>query len=140
MIAIDSGVTVRHFTLDGPTRLVVDLGGASLAVRGAGYDGRTRGPIRNVRLSQYRADTVRLVIDLDAARQYTVDRAGNEVRIRVEGPAVTVARWETQTGVSAPASQVAAGRLEAPSPVSVPPYRHRTPWPRRPRSPRTRRS
>src|SRR4029079_3819507 len=117
-IAIDSGVTARPFTLDGPSRLVVDLGGAALSVRGAGYDGQTRGPIRNVRLSQFRSDTVRLVIDLDATRQYVVDRTGNEIRIRVEGPAVTVARWESKSSVSTPTSQVAAGRLDSPAPAS----------------------
>ena len=53
VIALDSGVSVNHFTLDGPSRLVLDLGGASLSLRGV-YDGRARGPVRNVRLAQYR--------------------------------------------------------------------------------------
>ncbi len=124
-IAVDSGVSVRHFTLDGPSRLVVDLGGASLALRGANYDGQARGPIKNVRLSQFRADTVRLVIDLDASRQYTVSRTGNQVKVMVDGPAVSVASWQTKAlgGTSASAEsatgsvQTAAGRLEsAPTP------------------------
>ena len=35
VIVIDSSVSVNHFTLDGPSRLVLDLGGASLSTRGA---------------------------------------------------------------------------------------------------------
>ena len=60
VIALDSGITVRHFLIDSPSRLVVDLGGASLSMRGS-YDGQSRGPVRNVRLAQYRSDTVRVV-------------------------------------------------------------------------------
>ena len=116
-ITIDSGVTVRHFTLDGPSRLVVDLGGASLAVRGATYDGQARGPIRNVRLSQYRSDTVRMVIDLDAARSYTVDRTGTQIRVLVDGPVVSVAKWDTKPVGAESTTHVAAGRLDSPLPT-----------------------
>ncbi len=116
-IAIDSGVSVRHFTLDGPSRLVVDLGGASLALRGSSYDGQTRGPIKNVRLSQYRPDTVRLVIDLDATRQYKVDQTGTQIRFSVDGPTVAAARWETKGVIAATTTQVAAGRLDSPTPT-----------------------
>ncbi|MBL0170257.1 MAG: AMIN domain-containing protein [Gemmatimonadaceae bacterium] len=116
-ITLDSSVTVRHFTLDGPARLVVDLGGASLTVRGAAYDGQARGPIRNVRLSQYRSDTVRMVIDLDATRQYSVDRSGGKLRVSVTGPAVAIAQWETRAVGGESTTHVAAGRLDAPAPT-----------------------
>lgn len=127
-IAIDSGVSVRHFTLEGPARLVVDLGGASLALRGVNYDGQTRGPIKNVRVSQYRPDTVRMVIDLDGTREYSVNQGTNAVSFSVNGPAVSIARWDSkgptaeptavvaQAPVAAkPAPQSAAGRLDAPA-------------------------
>ncbi len=117
VIALDSNISVRHFTLDGPNRLVVDLGAASLAVRGASYDGQTRGPIRNLRLSQFRVDTVRLVIDLDASRQYTVNRANGKLHISVDGPAVATARWETKALALGANTQVAAGRLETAMPA-----------------------
>lgn len=117
VIALDSNISVRHFTLDGPNRLVVDLGAASLAVRGANYDGQTRGPIRNLRLSQFRVDTVRLVIDLDASRQYTVNRANGKLHISVDGPAVAAARWETKAVALGANTQVAAGRLETAMPA-----------------------
>lgn len=94
-IGADSGLTFAHFALDNPSRIVVDLGGANLAVRSS-YDGKARGPIRNVRLSQYRADTVRLVIDLDGPHQYTVDRDGGSVRIALTAPAIAFSPWATR--------------------------------------------
>ena len=105
LITLDEGVTVSHFTLEGPTRLVVDLGGANLSLRGAGYDGLARGPIRNVRLAQYRPDTVRVVVDLDNAREYTVSRDGAVLRVALEAPGASFARWES--GASRSPSTVA---------------------------------
>ena len=119
-ISLDSSVSVRHFMLEGPSRLVVDLGGASMSMRGASYDGQARGPIKNVRLSQFRPDTVRLVIDLDAARTYTVARTGSQILVKVDGPAVAVAQWETKAAVTASTTQSAAGRLDAPTPTTRP--------------------
>ena len=121
-ITIDSAISVNHFVIESPTRLVVDLGGASLALRNSPYDGVARGSIRNVRLSQYRADTVRLVIDLDASqldasRHYTVARNGAELRLVVSGGSTAFARWQTNGAASAPAAAIvasAAGRLDAP--------------------------
>ena len=131
-ITIDSAISVNHFVIESPTRLVVDLGGASLALRNSAYDGVARGPIRNLRLSQYRADTVRLVIDLDASqldasqldasqldasRRYTVARNGASLRLVVNGGSTAFARWQTNGAASAPAAAIvasAAGRLDAP--------------------------
>ncbi|WP_396202286.1 AMIN domain-containing protein, partial [Gemmatimonas sp.] len=114
VLAIDSSVTLKHFTLDNPSRIVVDLGGANLAIR-SNYDGKPRGPVRNLRLSQYRADTVRLVIDLDGSRSYTVVREGSQVRIALSAPAVAFARWGSTSTTGELSSQVAAGRLEQPA-------------------------
>lgn len=116
VLDVDAAVALHHFTLDGPSRLVVDLGGASLAIR-SNYDGLARGAVRNVRLSQYRADTARLVIDLDAPHTYTVERDGNSVRINIEAAPTQFARWSTGRP-AADVTAVATGRLE--SPVIVP--------------------
>ncbi|QJR34355.1 AMIN domain-containing protein [Gemmatimonas groenlandica] len=117
VLAIDSSVTLKHFTLDNPSRIVVDLGGANLAIR-SNYDGKARGPVRNLRLSQYRADTVRLVIDLDGSRSYTVVREGGSVRIALSAPAVAFARWGSSSTGGELSSQVAAGRLEQSAPTA----------------------
>jgi type IV pilus assembly protein PilQ len=116
VLDVDAAVALNHFTLDNPSRLVVDLGGASLSIR-SNYDGKARGAVRNVRLAQFRADTARLVIDLDAAHQYTVERDGNSVRINIEATVSQFARWRTGRGAAA-VRAVATGRLE--SPVAVP--------------------
>jgi type IV pilus assembly protein PilQ len=117
VLDVDAAVSLNHFTLENPSRLVVDLGGASLSIR-SNYDGRARGAVRNVRLSQFRPDTARLVVDLDAARKYTVERDGNSIRINIEAEAQQFARWTTGRPTGEMTS-VAAGRLE--SPVAVPP-------------------
>lgn len=115
IVGADAALSLAHFTLDGPSRIVVDLGGASLAVK-SGYDGKARGPVRNVRLSQYRADTVRIVIDLDASHGYSIERDGNLVRVSVDAPAVAFAAWGA--GVESKlTSTAAAGRLDSPSQV-----------------------
>jgi type IV pilus assembly protein PilQ len=119
VIAADSSLTLAHFTLEGPSRIVVDLGGANLAVRSA-YDGKARGPIRNVRLSQYRADTVRLVIDLDASRRYTVQREGNSVRVTLTAPTMAFTPWASNNVVRT-TTAVAAGRLDVPVAAPVQP-------------------
>ena len=117
-LSIDSSVTLKHFTLDNPSRIVVDLGGACLALRSA-YDGKARGPVRNVRLSQYRADTVRLVIDLEGSRSHAVVRAGGQVHIALAGPAVAFARWSSTRAGGERLGQVAAGGLEQPEPMAT---------------------
>jgi type IV pilus assembly protein PilQ len=117
VLDVDAAVALNHFVLDNPSRLVVDLGGASLSIR-SNYDGRARGAVRNVRLSQFRPDTARLVVDLDAAHRYTVERDGNSIRINIEAETQQFARWSTGRP-AADITSVAAGRLE--SPVTVPP-------------------
>ena len=120
VLAIDSTVTFKHFTLGNPSRIVVDLGGATLAI-GSKYDGKTRGPVRNLRLSQYRADTVRLVIDLDGSRGYTVVREDGQIRIALRAPVVAFARWGSTNPGGEPSPQVAAGRLEQQqAPIAAP--------------------
>ncbi|MDQ6610806.1 MAG: AMIN domain-containing protein [Gemmatimonadota bacterium] len=101
VIAVDAAVAFNHFALEGPHRVVVDLAGAEVGLRARMYDGVARGPIKNVRLSQFRADTVRLVVDLDNAHSYKVTRSGGALRLVVDAPAAQFARWD-MTGASAP--------------------------------------
>ncbi|MBA3854446.1 MAG: hypothetical protein C0503_08530 [Gemmatimonas sp.] len=76
---------VAHFTLEGPHRIVVDLRGATLQTRAPAYDRVDRAGIRNVRLGQFDANVVRLVLDVDGPRNYEVTRTASEVRISVRG-------------------------------------------------------
>jgi hypothetical protein len=65
---------VSDFVLENPNRIVIDLRGARLDLRAPSYDRVARAGIRNVRLGQYDADVVRLVLDVDGPRQYDVTR------------------------------------------------------------------
>ncbi len=113
-IAVDPAVTFSHFTLQAPHRVVVDLAGAEVALRARAYDGVARGPVRNVRISQFRSDTVRLVIDLDAAHTYKVTRDGGMVSLVVDGPSAQFASWEMSGRGATVANATAAPVTVAP--------------------------
>ena len=85
LVAVSGPVQVSDFTITGPHRVVLDISGARLARGAAAYDKVARGGITNVRLSQYKADVVRLVLDLDSPREYSVVRGERDVRISLEG-------------------------------------------------------
>ncbi len=113
-VHLDREVDVQHFVLDAPRRVVLDLGGATLLAGAPRYDGAARGGVTNVRASQYRAGVVRVVVELDGARKYRVERTAEGVQVVVEGGAGTFAAWRggTAAAVAAPP--------EAPAPESAP--------------------
>jgi len=81
LIDVQGTVRVSDFVLHDPARLVLDLVGARLVAPTIQYDGVARGGIRDVRYSQFRSDVVRVVVQLDEARDYQVhqDSAGVHV-------------------------------------------------------------
>jgi type IV pilus assembly protein PilQ len=85
VLSYDGTVTVSDFTLENPQRIVVDVKGATMRLRSPSYDRVNRAGIRNVRIGQYEEDVVRLVLDLDAARDYQVIRGNGEIRVSVRG-------------------------------------------------------
>ena len=85
VVAVSGPVDVSDFVLTGPNRVVLDLSGAKLSLPALMYDKVSRAGITNVRLAQYKADVVRLVLELDSARDYEVTRNENEIRIAVTG-------------------------------------------------------
>ena len=116
VIAVDGAVNIRDFTVEGPHRIVVDIEGARLNMPGNGYDRVARGGIRNVRLSQFNANVVRVVLDLDASREYSVLNADGAIRVSVTGPA-DFAAWSS--GGSAPSAATVA-QAPAAAPVIAP--------------------
>ncbi|MGE5141966.1 MAG: AMIN domain-containing protein, partial [Acidobacteriota bacterium] len=74
VINVRGAVQVRDFMLHAPDRVVVDVVGATLSTRGALYDGVNRGGVVNLRYSQSRPDVVRIVLDLDGAKEYKLAR------------------------------------------------------------------
>ena len=141
VIGLTGQVTVADFAIQGPDRIVVDITGARLNALGRVYDRRPRGGIRNVRLAQYSPTVVRVVLDLDTKRQYSVSQSGSEIRIAVVGGEQFVA-WSSsgdRPAVAAvtepprpqqPPANVATGAVTppptTPPPVVPPPAPERT--------------
>ena len=110
-VTLTDSVARSAFTLAGPNRIVLDLPGATLgSLGGRAYDGQARGPVQNIRMAQYRADIVRVVIDVDGPSRYSLS-GGNEVRIALAGGA-DVAAWST--GDEFPVQHVAQERVAQP--------------------------
>jgi type IV pilus assembly protein PilQ len=85
IVAVSGPVEVADFVLTGPDRVVLDLSGARLGIPPHMYDKVSRAGITNIRLAQYKPDVVRLVLELDSARDYEVTRNDGEIRIAVVG-------------------------------------------------------
>jgi type IV pilus assembly protein PilQ len=82
VIDVAGPVSYQDFTLANPARLVVDISGATLGSTGAAsYDGVNRAGIVNVRYAQYSAEVVRVVIDLESLRDYTVEQGEGMIRV-----------------------------------------------------------
>ena len=94
VIGVAGAVEVADFTLRSPDRIVLDVTGASLGIGSRAYDHVTRGAITDVRVSQYRKNTVRVVINLDGPRSYEITKEGGEVRVAVSADgAASFAAW-----------------------------------------------
>ena len=87
VIAVDGSVSIQDFSLADPSRVVLDLKGARISAPTRLYDRVPRGGVTNLRVAQYRENTVRVVIDLDAEHKYAVTRDANEVHIAIDAPA-----------------------------------------------------
>jgi type IV pilus assembly protein PilQ len=81
VIDVAGPVSYQDFTLASPARLVVDITGATLNRTAAGYDGVNRAGIVNVRYAQYGPEVVRVVIDLESLRDYTVEQGEGMIRV-----------------------------------------------------------
>ena len=106
VLNVRGAVEVNDFLLADPDRLVLDLMGAKLgSSQVALYDGVNRGGITNVRYAQYKPDVVRIVLDLDAAKAYKVERKGDEIRVSFAATQSAFKEWNAG-GSAAPAQRV----------------------------------
>ena len=101
VIGVQTPVEIQDFTLDAPYRVVVDIKGASLSETPSAYDRVARGGITDVRVSQFSATVVRVVLQLDGSHPYEVKRGDNEVRIAVSGGSGGFAAWTGMNNRSA---------------------------------------
>src|SRR3954447_13377123 len=82
IVNIRGAVEVRDFMLQNPNRLVLDVVGAKLKGNTSGlYDGVKRGGVLNLRYSQFAPNVVRVVMDLDHAMDYHVERVADAIRV-----------------------------------------------------------
>ncbi len=119
VLSFDGAVEVTDFILETPHRIVVDVRGATMRLRAPLYDRVSRAGILNVRLAQFKDDVVRLVLDLDAAREYSVVRGEGEVRVSVIGPDA-FAPWSAGAAAVAadtPVNSIIAEREAAATPM-----------------------
>ena len=101
VIGVSGGMEVRDFTLPSPDRIVLDFTGASLGLGSRGYDRVARGGIRDVRYSQFRKGTVRVVVYLDGPHPYQLTRSDGEVHVSVTAPAgAQFAAWHSGVGAA----------------------------------------
>ena len=116
VVAVSGPVTVQDFTVPTPHRIVLDITGARLGPMGTAYDRVARGGVTNIRTSQYRGDVVRVVLDVQGPRTYTVSRSDGEIRITLRGEA-SFADWHS-TG-SMLAESMAAAKADRASEVTT---------------------
>ena len=103
VIRVDGAITLKHFTMSKPDKIVVDLSGATLGIpTGDSYDGVARGGIKSVRYSQFTKSTVRVVLTLDAPHTYNVVQNDGEVRVSVDGAGAKFAAWSIGSGAAKP--------------------------------------
>lgn len=94
LVMVSGPVQVQDFTVPSPHRIVLDLTGARLTPLTRAYDRVARGGVSNIRLSQYRSDVVRVVLDLDRERAYEVTQENGAIRIALKGEA-QFAAWHS---------------------------------------------
>jgi len=102
VISMQGQAEYRDFTMEGPSRLVVDLMNARHALPRENFLDLNRGGVRSIRTSQYSDDIVRVVIELDQVVGYQMMPGDGELRIVLENPGGTFSAWSA-TARPAPA-------------------------------------
>jgi type IV pilus assembly protein PilQ len=110
VINVRGAVEVRDFMLQSPNRLVLDVLGAKLKGNTASlYDGVKRGGVVNVRYSQFERDVVRIVLELDRAVDYHLERGIGLIKVSFDTDQSFLA-WSSGDPAAAPASAKAPRR------------------------------
>jgi len=126
VIQVQGAVQVTDRTLTDPSRIVLDITGATLGsgMDRSAYDGVKRAGVLNVRLSQYTPDVVRVVMDVERLIPYRVERSEGAIRVSFgsdqgflawNGAAVTPVRDQAVAVAAAPAPAPAPEAAEAPA-------------------------
>lgn len=82
VIEVNGTIEVTDRVLRDPNRIVLDLAGATLASgMSRSYDGILRAGVRNVRVSQFTPNVVRVVLDVEQLVPYRIDRGTGSIRV-----------------------------------------------------------
>ncbi len=98
--------------------MVVDVSGARHALPRDRFEDVDRGGVRLVRTSQYTADVVRVVLVLDRAAGYTIERVPEGIRVRLDAGAPAFAPWSTDGGAAEEVERLPAAVGPAPAPAA----------------------
>ena len=118
VIAVQGAVTIADRTLPDPSRIVLDVSGATLAagMDRISYDGVKRAGVLNVRVKQFTPDVVRIVLDMEQLVPYRVERTAEAIRVSF-GTAQTFVAWTG--GVTAPSAESAPPPVVAAAPAEA---------------------
>ncbi|MFV1988230.1 MAG: secretin N-terminal domain-containing protein [Gemmatimonadota bacterium] len=94
----NADLSVHHFMLAEPPRLILDVEGANHALSRHSYEAIGRGGVIRMRSSQFRPDVVRLVFDLTRELDYDVVEIDGNVEVRFENPGEPFSSWSTNLG------------------------------------------
>ncbi|MEQ9568760.1 MAG: AMIN domain-containing protein, partial [Longimicrobiales bacterium] len=119
LIAVDGEVEFREFTMEGPSRLVVDLFGARHQLPGDNFANLDRGGVRSVRTSQYSDDVVRVVLELESLAAYEVVSEPGRIRVVMENLRGEFEPWSSGD-LDTSAAPVAAAPAERVEPMPPP--------------------
>jgi len=122
VISMEGQAEYRDFTMEGPSRLVVDLMDARHALPKQNFLDIDRGGIRSIRTSQYSEFIVRVVIELDQVVEYQMLPGAGELRIVLENPGETFAPWSATPSAPvapSPSDPALSPRAARPAQVSA---------------------
>jgi len=95
VISMEGQAEYRDFTMEGPNRLVLDLLESRHALPRDNFLNLRRGGIQSIRTSQYSANTVRVVIELERMVGYQIIPGDGEIRVVLENPGESFQPWST---------------------------------------------
>lgn len=120
VIDVAGQVTVEHFLLPDPPRIVVDITGTDYGLTQQRFADINRGGVVALRASQYQPNVVRVVVDLASSVDFQVEQQEGQVRISFPNVAGPFQPWSTGERVAADAQQGAPQPEERPAADATP--------------------
>lgn len=136
VISVEGDVTYRSFTMEGPSRLVVDVFGARQELPDEDFLELHRGGVRSIRASQFSQEFVRVVLELEELVAHEVLPVTGGVRVSLENRHGAFQPWSTGVLRSAASAEVASTGAPPAVQAAAPPTPAPTAGPVRQEAPR----